>query len=739
MANERLERLSSLVGIEPGWVDFFGRHRIVPDETRLAFLSAMGVDVSGEGAIADSLAELEARPWRRRLPPVLVACDRDGPPSIPVTAPLDRQGLRHRWTLREDNGALHTGEWRPCDLPLTDRGDAGRGPVGRFLFRLPGVPLPGVHRLDLEDDEGGSATMTVIIAPGRAHRPAALAGRGRVWGVATQLYALRREKNWGIGDFSDLAETARRMADVGAAAIGVNPLHALFGAQADRFSPYSPSSRIFLNTIFIDVEAVPDLPESDKAGRLLRATPMRSGLEAVRGAALVDYPGVAALKRPVLAACWDSFRDRHLGSRASARGEDFLAFCRAGGRTLRLFALFESLHEHFLARDPALGYWRNWPEGFRDPDGADVETFARKHEAEVGFHLYLQWIADQQLAAAAEACARRGMAVGLYRDLAVGIAADGAEAWANQTLLCQGVSVGAPPDPLNLTGQDWGLVPFNPLALEQEAYLPFLGVVEANMRHAGALRLDHAMSLRRLYWVPWGAKADQGAYVRYPEDSLFHLAVLASRRQNCQIIGEDLGTVPDGFRERMAERSILGYRLMVFEKEAGAARPAADYAEQTLVAFGTHDLPSLAGWWRGADIAEREHLALYSDPALGEAEKAGRARDRRQLVTLLAGEGVLDPEFPTGPDLSRADLARLAEAVHAFLARTPSKLLMVQFEDILGFDLQMNLPGTVDQHPNWRLRYPVDIATMTADPALRDQARVLTRERGPGVAAGEAL
>ncbi len=258
----------------------------------------------------------------------------------------------------------------------------------------------------------------------------------------------------------------------------------------------------------------------------------------------------------------------------------------SAGETSICSPLSRRCRADFLAKDPALGYWRYWPPGFRDPESVEVRSFAQDRAERIDFHGYLQWLADGQLHSVKKECDRLGMAVGLYRDLAVGIADDGAEAWANQSLLCLGVSVGAPPDPLNLSGQDWGLVPFNPHALREAGYLPFLSVLEANMRHAGAMRLDHAMSLQRLYWVPQGAKADQGAYVRYPVEDLFRLVALASRRQDCLVIGEDLGTVPDGFRERMAECDILGYRLQVFEKEAGRARPSAAYPAQALVGFG---------------------------------------------------------------------------------------------------------------------------------------------------------
>lgn len=724
-----LNRLAVLAGIEEGWVDFFGQYRPVPVETKRAFLTAMGFDVTTAEAAAASLAEFEARPWRRTLDAVVVSSESAGPPSIRLTLPSERGEAPIDWQVIEENGTLHTGAWSPDAASVIGERIEDGVRLRRFCFSLPGVPLPGIHRLRIGSGDL-SAETTLIITPAHAHLPMR-DGRG-VWGYATQLYALRAEGDWGVGDFSTLADLARLAGPQGAAAIGVNPLHALFAARPDRFSPYSPSSRKFLNIVYIDIEAVPDFKESREAHRLFTAPAFQAELAAVRGAELIDYPAVARLKRPILEACWTTFQRGPQADADSDRGRAFLQFTRDGGRDLRNFAVFEALQAHFLASDPGLGFWRQWPAEYRDPDGGAVRDFADAHAGEVGFHIYLQWLADGQLREAQSACVQAGMPVGLYRDLGVGIADDGAEAWANQGLLCLGVSIGAPPDPLNLAGQDWGLVPFNPFALQEAAYLPFLEVLEANMRHAGAMRLDHAMSLQRLYWVPQGAKADQGAYVRYPVEDLFGLVALASRRRDCLVIGEDLGTVPSGFRERMVERDILGYRLLVFEKQGGRMRPPDAFAQSALIAFGTHDLPSLSGWWRGVDIEARRRLALYPDPAMGEEEDRQRAADRLALLEALATAGLLDADFPADPDLAPRHLERLAVAIHLYLARTPCLLMMAQFEDLLGLGLQMNLPGTTDQHPNWRPRYPQAVDTMLGDRRLTEIIQGLAAERPLG-------
>lgn len=722
-----LDRLASLAGIEEGWWDFFGEYREVPADTKRAFLAAMGFAVEDDAQVAASLREFELRPWRRRLEPVLVSRESDGPPVIGITIPdpLEHQGFF--WTLAEESGAVHQGSLEPFPLAMTAERDVDGVWTRRHDFPLPGSPPPGLHKFTLCGPDGRRDEMTLIVTPARAYLPPELEGEnGRLWGLATQLYALRSPQNWGVGDFSDLARLGCLAGGLGAQAVGVNPLHALFPTSPERFSPYSPSARRFLNIIYIDVEAVPDFRESMEAKRMFASPGFQARIAAAQNARLVDYDTVLPLKVNLLEACWRAFQANHLADAASERARAFRDFQTGlGGRGQR-FAVFEALRDHYVRTDPAKAYWRFWPTDLQNPDSPAVAAFAAEHADRVGFFWYLQWLADGQLADAQATCRGAGMAVGVYRDLGVGIADDGAEAWGNQALLCLGVSVGAPPDPLNLAGQDWGLVPFNPVTLREAAYAPLLDVLDANMTHAGAMRLDHAMCLQRLYWVPRGKKADQGAYVRYPVDDLFGLVALASRRRQCLVIGEDMGTVPDGFRERMRDRGILGYRLMVFEKkEGGCFKTPSEITAEALVSVGTHDLPSLSGWWRGIDLDERERLKLYPDPEMSKGERRGRAADRAALRDALAAEGLLPADFPDGAELTPEQLRLLATALYAYLGRSPAKLLMAQFEDVLDLPLQMNLPGTTIEHPNWRQRYPQDLETMLADPRLKALAAAL--------------
>ncbi|CAA7619813.1 4-alpha-glucanotransferase [Magnetospirillum sp. UT-4] len=727
-ASEALDRLATLAGIEDGWWDFFGAWRPVPAETKRVFLAAMGFAVAGDDDIAASLAELDARPWRRWLEPVAVLEQGAGRDWVELTLPAARDKDLVTWRLQEELGPVHSGQVQVDGLDWAEERWLDGALVKRWRLHLPALPPLGYHRLTVVAADGAEASMVLAVAPARAYVPPAVAAGHRAWGVATQIYALRTPGDWGVGTYKALETLAAGAAKLGAATVGINPLHALFANLPDRFSPYAPSSRRFLNVAYIDVEAIPEFAESREAGRMFASPGFQANLARVRGYPLVDYPEVARLSRPMLDILYRHFRTAHLAEE-DERGRAFRAFQAQGGDFARLFCTFEALQENVVAAGGST-YWHQWPEKLRHPHSAAVTAFAEANRERVEFFWWLQFVADEQLGAAQRAGIEAGAGIGLYRDLGVGIAGDGAEAWLEQDNLALGVSVGAPPDPLALKGQDWGLMPFNPIALKEAAYAPFIGVMAANMRHAGALRLDHAMALTRLYWVPPGASADQGAYVRYPTDDLFRLVALESVRNRCLIIGEDLGTVPEGFRERMDSMDLFAYRVMVFEQTDGRFKWPTEFDEKALTTFATHDLPSVRGWWNGADVALRRRLDLYPREDMAEGEALARQADREKLVHTLSEEGLLPEDFPTKGVMTDAQADILAEAAHLYLARVRSRLMMVQIEDVLALDTQMNLPGTTDQHPNWRLRFPVELEVVLADPRLKALARRLADGRG---------
>ena len=527
------------------------------------------------------------------------------------------------------------------------------------------------------------------VAPGRCYQPPMLERGGRIWGFMTQLYGIRSARNWGIGDFGDLRSLVELGARLGASVIGVNPLHAA------GVSPYSPTSRHALNWLYIDVEAVPEYAESEAAQRLVQSRKFQANLQTLRSSDLVDHAGVAAAKRAVLELVYAAFRKK------TARRAELAAFRKAGTNELRGYALFEALRE----RHP--GPWQGWPKELQDPESPAVRAFAKKHAERVGFHEYLQWNARRQLDALQARALELGMPVGLYVDLALGADRGSAEVWADQSAYAADMAAGAPPDEFNPRGQDWGLPPYSPRALRAAGYAPFVDLLRANMPEGGALRLDHVMALARLYWIPQGSKPERGGYVQYPFGELLAILARESRRRRCLVVGEDLGTVPKELRAALNEAGVLSYRPLLFEKgEGGEYCPPSAYPREALVCASTHDLPTWRGYFEGKDIELRAQHGLTLD---AEKERQQRRADVEKLKRGLEREGL---------DTSAA-------SAHAFLARTPSKVLMVQPEDVFELADQANLPGSVDQYPNWRRKLPVPLEAWAAEPRIASLAKSL--------------
>jgi 4-alpha-glucanotransferase len=696
-AREPIRRLGELYGIDSSYTDFFGKRRQVPLATERALLQAMGAAVGSAREIADNLREAEARPWRRMLAPVRVIAAPE-PAEVTFTLPASFGGATIDWALVAETGDVHEGRLIPDDLPAVAAAEVDGTIYRRWRMALRSALPHGYHQLAMavRGDAHVHGSLQLIVAPVRCHTPAP---QSRLWGVTAQLYGVRSQRNWGMGDFTDLADLTERAAALGASAVGVNPLHALFPADPNHTSPYSPSSRLFLNVFYLDPEAVPDLAESTEAQALIGDGGFRRKLKTARAAELVDYSAVWRLKLSVLELLFASFQRRHLAA-SSERALAFRAFRAEMGQALEQHAVFDALHEHTLQTSGTWS-WHDWPESLQRPDTPEVAAFAREHRERVDFFAYLQWLADQQLAAAQGRARAAGMLLGLYQDIAVGVSPASAMAWANPGVTLSGVSAGAPPDWFNLHGQNWGLAPLSPVGLREGAYAAFRAALRHNMRHAGAVRLDHVMGLQRLFWIPEGASPADGAYVRYPFTDLAHVIALESERHRCVVIGEDLGTVPRGFRPAMRRAGMMSCRVLYFERaEGGAFAPPKAYPPQALVSVSTHDLPTLQGFWTSRDVRWRELLGRFPDEAALLDARAERERDRVLLLHALQRAGLLpagvDPERP--PDELSEELAL---AVHRYLAATRGQLVMVQLEDAVGEEEQPNLPGTVE-HANWR-------------------------------------
>src|SRR6185437_6189209 len=497
----------------------------------------------------------------------------------------------------------------------------------------------------------------------------------------------------------------------GAHALAVSPTHAMFSAEPSRFSPYSPSSRLWLNVTHIDPAAVFG---ADAARAALEAAQAGDAWSALEALPLIDWPNAVKLKLKVLRTLYEQFSAQERGQ-DTPRALEFHGFCERAGRALEDHARFEALQAAQLAQG-GNGHWRDWPEALRDPRSPEVEAFADAHRHEVTFHLFLQWLAAKGLSHAQHAARDAGMAVGLIADLAVGCDSAGSHAWSYRDDMLQSVSVGAPPDLFNQAGQAWGLTTFSPRAMRTEGFSAFIDMLRAAFAHAGGIRIDHILGLRRLWLAPEGESARNGAYLRYPLEDLLRLIALESWRHRAIVIGEDLGTVPPGFRERLDEHGIAGIRVLWFERavDGNDFKPPQEWDRNAVGTTTTHDLPTVAGWWRGSDIAWRNRIGQTSarpdgqDPE--EAAQEERTSDRAALWLAFQQAGVAAPDVSAPPP----DSAPVDEAL-AFVAATPGPLVTFPLEDLLALDEQPNLPGSIDEHPNWRRRLSLPIDELFND------------------------
>lgn len=541
----------------------------------------------------------------------------------------------------------------------------------------------------------------------------------RAWGISMQLYELRSTRNWGIGDFADLAEVAETFARAGADFIGLNPLHALFLATPERCSPFSPSNRRFLNPIYIAIDHLPGFTGKDVDNRALNL---------LRQKPLVDYPAVADLKLRTLRHLWADWKE----GRALPEGyrrETFHRFAREGGEALLHHALFEALSFHMVSRGFDSG-WHSWPDPYRDIGSRQVADFERLNNDEVQFHIWLQWLANMQLRQAAERARSAGMRIGLYFDFAVGEAPDGSASWSDPGVAVRGVTIGAPPDLFTAKGQDWGLAPASPDALSRNGAAKFRAMMDAAMEGSGALRIDHVMALWQLFLIPHGSTPAQGAYLRYPITELLGALAECSDRNETIVIGEDLGNVPRGFREVMRRVRVLSYRILYFEKNRKGFLTPDAYPKLALACLSTHDLPTFRAWWRGDDIVLRTQYELID----AEAEKLQtieRTAERRALVKSLQACGALRGNDKASSRRLTGEAPRaVIVASHRYIARTPCLLAAARLADLAGEVKPANLPGTAGEHPNWRRKISIPIEELDKHSLFRDISEAMRSERG---------
>ncbi|CAM8032552.1 MULTISPECIES: 4-alpha-glucanotransferase [Enterobacter] len=609
-------------------------------------------------------------------------------------------------------------------LLTTEEGHQHKGhATGGKTFTLPAKLPEGYHSLTLTQGEE-RFHCRVIVAPKRCYEPQALLEGKKLWGACVQLYTLRSDSNWGIGDFGDLKNMLVSVGERGGAFIGLNPIHALYPANPESASPYSPSSRRWLNVIYIDVNALDDFKNSKEAQAWWTLSTTQQALKQARDADWVDYSTVTALKMAALRLAWKGFSQRDDDQMAA-----FRQFVMQEGESLYWQAAFDALHAYQVKEDEMRWGWPVWPEAYQSVDTPEVKAFCEKHADEVDFYLWLQWLAYSQFAACWLVSQGYKMPIGLYRDLAVGVAEGGAETWCDRELYCLKASVGAPPDILGPLGQNWGLPPMDPHVMAARAYEPFIDLLRANMQNCGALRIDHVMSVLRLWWIPYGETADHGAYVQYPVDDLLSILALESKRHQCMVIGEDLGTVPVEIVSKLRDSGVYSYKVLYFENDHEKTfRAPQAYPEQSMAVATTHDLPTLRGYWESGDLTLGKTLGLYPDEEVLRGLYQDRELSKQGLLDALHKQGCLPKRAGHKASLMSMT-ATLNRGLQRYIADSNSALLGLQPEDWIDMAEPVNIPGTSYQYKNWRRKLSTTLEKMFADDGVNRLIRDLDKRR----------
>lgn len=691
---DKLRKLAEAAGLLLEWENSDGEPCQLSEQVQRNLLEILGYSTASESALEESLQRLHHlhTPTTPADWPPLMTAECDQPITLPSPLP---PGTPFTLMLEQSD----TVEGR-----LDDDG------------AIPGITEIGYHQLHIANTE-----LTLAVAPHQCYslNEASEEASPKLWGLAAQLYALRRPGDGGIGDTLALEQFVTHAAEQGADALAISPTHAMFCADPKRYSPYSPSTRLHYNVLYCAAETV--LGETS-----VHNAQARNGLQAelrrLEADDFLDWPEAARVKLSWLRYLYEDVMAREDKAAQTLR-EEMQAFRQAGGELLEDHCRFEALQSEFCPSD-----WRDWPAELCDPASPELARFADTRADEIGFHAFLQWITAEGLARVQRVARENGMAIGLITDLAVGVDAGGSQTWSRQQDMLEGVSIGAPPDLFNAHGQDWGLAAFSPDGLKRSGFRSFIDMLRSAFAHAGGVRIDHILGLMRLWLIPHGASPTEGGYLRYPLDDMLRLIALESWRHQCIVIGEDLGTVAPGFRERLTAHGILGMQVLWFEQDEEQNFLAAnDWNPNAMATSSTHDLPTVAGWWAGRDIEWRSQLGLLKETQSAESEQLARRRERAKLAATL---GLLGMK-PTTETLEAADIpaSLLLDACARHLASTPAPLLLIPVEDALGLEEQANLPNTVNEHPNWRRRWLSDANDLLASDEVHQRLAELARTR----------
>lgn len=716
-----LERLFSWHGIAANYFNYRGEYTHVSESNRRNLLEAMGVDLSNDDTVLKGLKQLDQGLWNSWLDTLIVVCEAD---KVSLTLRIAEANLNQyfSWRVLDNTGLLiENGDFKPSELTGNDS-DVYIDELGlRYFTKTLNIPYltPEYYRVELTSG-GRVDEAQLAVTPETAYQPGWSEADERVWGTIIQLYTLKSDHNWGIGDFSDLQNLLRGAASFGVDVIGLNPLHALSTELSHSFSPYSPSDRRYLSPLYISVTSVSEYD----------TTMLSANLNAKRKqlslATMVDYAGVRDIKYPVLEKMFCAFLDNELIAN-TPRGRSFLHWVERAGASLIAFATYEAKLQRWVGAKYIIDPSKNLtitlsaiPESGLNHDS---------DHASLLFHCYLQWVADEQLSDCQALSCELGMKVGLIRDLAVGADGSGSEVSSNTRLFCRDASVGAPPDPLAQLGQNWGVPPLSPMKLVKTGFAHYIELLRSNMRNCGALRIDHAMSLMRLWWCPPSHSADYGGYVYYPFNEMLGLLKLESQLNKCVVIGEDLGVVPDEFREALGRAKIFSNKVFYFEKESdNVFKPPQNYAPHAFAMVNNHDVPTLVSWWNSTDLELRDTLKLLEDGVAYSHICDQRRKEKENLMSLLYQAG-LYPDSWHGQCVDEAADMPLIAAILQFASRSASKIFVIQLEDILLMDDPVNVPGTFREHPNWQRKLSATVQDVFSSGVIGDVLERINRER----------
>ena len=737
--NENLiHELCELCGIIPEYWDIFGEKQIPSLEAKRAILRAMKLNIDTDEDIQSAIFEKRNKSWKNFIEPVSVISINEQPFVINLHIPLE-EGQQSNLIINcsvedehgQKNGVALSGD--ECTILQIQQLDAIRH-VKIALADMIHRPI-GYYVLDVECrlKEGSFSDgrtnirkkSKLIITPDICYSPEFFQDE-KTWGLSVNLYAVCSDRNYGIGDLSDLGMIMEWIADLHGDFVGINPLHLLPNTRPFGISPYSPISRLYKNFIYIDIDKIPEVAEARNRG-IFHTENMLNKIDILRKSEKVRYEEVARMKEEILKTAFSLFYSEHY-LKGTNRSQDFHEYISEEGYPLLYFATFMAIASQ--TEGGRVLDWKKWPHEYQNMKSHAIGRFQKEHIKEILFHQYIQWLIDNQQKEVAANAERSGMRIGLYQDLAIGSIVGGSDVWSYPDVIAHEADVGAPPDDFNPEGQNWGFPPMIPEELKETGYELFIQTMQKNMRHSGALRIDHALGLFRLFWVPKGMSPKEGAYVEYPAEDLLRIIALESVRNRTVIIAEDLGTIGENVRKALKNFQMLSYRLFYFERnypDPSFLKPE-KYPEFALCAVTTHDLPTVYGYWVGRDLEMKRRLGHYSNDDLWQARLNERERDKKLILSALEEETISYGK-DAHEEKNNAMTVQLCHAIYQYLARTPSKLLLVSLDDIIGTIDQQNMPGTVESYPNWMQKIPISLEKISNDERFRSLAALLQEEK----------